>query len=265
MTELRKPDDPGWSVVAHVRGALTSLGNAVLRPVCLACHRRLDGHDAVCAACWRRVAFIRAPLCDRLGLPLPFGAGNGPQISAAAAADPPAYNRARAVAVFDREGVLRELIHGMKYSDRHDARRLFGRWLTEAGRELLAEADLLVPVPMTRWRLMRRQFNQAALLAKEVSDLTGIPVDVGALTKPKSTPPQVGLTRQQRRQNVRTAFAVPPQHRPRVAGRRIVLVDDVVTTGATVEACARALLAAGVARVDVLALGLVTEPRQVTV
>ena len=112
---------------------------------------------------------------------------------------------------------------------------------------------------------MRRQFNQAAILAHEVAAATGIPADALVLAKIKSTPTQVGLTRDQRRLNVRGAFAVAERRLAEVSGRKMLLIDDVITTGSTVEACARALLAAGAARVDVLALGLVTKPLQVTV
>ena len=254
---------------------LGAIADAIIPPVCLACSKPVSGHDSLCAQCWRGIAFIRPPLCDRLGWPMPFGgaigASGGPLISAAAAASPPDYNRARAVAVFNAEtengerSVLRDLVHGLKYADRMEASGLFGRWLVEAGRELFPGTGLIVPVPLTRWRLMRRQFNQAALLAKEVSSATGIPADALLLLKTKTTPTQVGLTREQRRLNVRGAFAVPKHRRPAVEGRNVLLIDDVITTGATVEACARALTAAGAARVDVLALGLVTKPLQVTV
>lgn len=250
-------------ILARLRRAAVDI---VVPPVCLSCHARVDAQHALCGVCWWRVAFIRAPLCDRLGLPLPFGgAGDGPLISAAAAADPPAWSRARAVAVYEAGGVMAGLIYGMKYADRHDARGLFGRWLVEAGRELLADADLIVPVPLARWRLVRRQFNQAALMAREVSRRSGVPWAAGVLLKQRSTQPQVELSGTARRDNLRGAFAVPARHQPAVAGRRIVLIDDVVTTGATAEACTKALLAAGAARVDVLALARVTEPQAVTV
>ncbi len=242
------------------RGA-RALSSLIVPAVCLACHARVAMHDAVCANCWREIAFIRPPLCDRLGLPMPFG-GNGPLVSAAAAADPPVYGKARAVAAFDP--VMRRLVHRMKYSDRHDARRLFGRWLADAGRDLLEDAHLLVPVPLSRWRLIRRQFNQAAILAHEVSALTGVRADSLALLKTRTTPPQVGLNRSERRRNVRAAFAVPGRKRSAIEGRNIIVIDDVITTGATVEAATRALLAAGAARVDVLALALVTTPGDVT-
>ncbi|MFM9941800.1 MAG: ComF family protein [Hyphomicrobiaceae bacterium] len=167
--------------------------------------------------------------------------------------------------MFNDDSVLRRLIHGMKYADRHDARALFGRWLADAGRELLEDADLIVPVPLTRWRLMRRQFNQAALLAQELARVSGVPTNPMVLTKPRTTRPQVGLTRQQRQENVRGAFSVQAGHQRHVQGRNLLLIDDVITTGATVEAATRALRTAGAARVDVLALGLVTNPQQVTV
>jgi ComF family protein len=201
------------------------------------------------------VHFIRAPLCDVLGMPLPFGTGER-MISAAAAARAPAYDRARAVAHFS--GAMRTLIHQLKYADRHDARTLFGRWLAEAGRELQVGIDVIVPVPLSRWRLLSRRFNQAAVLARELSRQTGLALDPHLLQRQRSTKTQVGLTHDQRRRNVAGAFSVPRGRRAALQGRSVLLVDDVITTGATVEACARSLKRAGAARVDVLALALVT-------
>jgi ComF family protein len=123
----------------------------------------------------------------------------------------------------------------------------------------LAGADVIVPVPLARLRLLSRRFNQAAILGHEVSRLTGIPAAPLALGRRRRTPPQVGLTRDQRRQNVAGAFVVAPGRTARLAGAKVVLIDDVITTGATAEACARALKQAGAVRVDVLALALVTD------
>jgi ComF family protein len=246
-----------------VSGFLRAAADVVMPPLCLNCRTPLGSHDALCAACWRQIRFIRAPLCDRLGIPLPYDAsrdfaGNSGAaiVSAAALADPPDWDRARAVAQFGP--VMRDLIHAFKYADRHDARALFGRWLTGAGAELLAEADVIMPVPLHRHRLMGRKFNQAALLAQEISRRTGVPADMLALTRVKATPPQVGLTEAERRRNLTGAFQVTAAARARVAGRKIVLIDDVITTGSTANASARVLRRAGAERVDVLTLALVT-------
>jgi ComF family protein len=201
------------------------------------------------------VRFIRAPICDVLGMPLPFDVGER-TVSAAAVARPPAYDHARAVAHFS--GSMRTLVHQLKYADRHDARALLGRWLAHAGHDLLADADLIAPVPLGRWRLLSRRFNQAAILAQELSRLSGVPVEPQLLIRTRSTKTQVGLTHDQRRRNVAGAFTVPIRQRAKLQGRNVLLVDDVITTGATVEACARALKRAGAARVDVLALAMVT-------
>jgi ComF family protein len=237
--------------------ATAAVADLLIPPACLTCHRPLHSHDAICAGCWSQIDFIRAPFCDRLGIPLSFDVG-APMISAAAEANPPDYDRARAVARFD--GVMRNLVHDLKFRDRHDPRRLFGRWLSETGAELLADADMIAPVPLTRRRLLSRRFNQSAVLASETARIAGVRFEPQALSRTRNTPPQVGLTRQQRRDNVTGAFAVPAHRRNVVAGAKIVLVDDVITTGATVGACARALKKAGAARVDVLALAMVTDP-----
>ena len=242
------------------RTALRRLADIVVPPVCLACQRPLGSHDALCAACWRQIRFIRPPLCDRLGLPLPFDTG-GVMISGAALKDPPPYDRARAVAQFDH--VMRELIHKFKYADRLDARALLGRWLAASGQELIVDADMIVPVPLHRWRLLRRKFNQAAILAREVSRTTGVPYEPSLLTRTKNTRQQVGLSEAERRRNLSGAFHIGKRAAARIVGRNVVLVDDVITTGSTIGACARVLKRAGAARVDILALALVTDDSRI--
>jgi ComF family protein len=241
--------------VAALRAALAACADVIVPPCCLVCRVRVGAHHLLCAACWREVHFIRPPLCDVLGIPLPFDTGER-SVSAAAVAHPPAYGRARAVAHYS--GAMRTLVHQLKYADRHDARTLLGRWLAEAGRELLPGTDWIVPVPLSRLRLLQRQFNQAALLGGELARQTGVPMQPLLLKRVRSTRSQVGMTREQRRRNVAGAFRVPENRRAGLRGRNVLIIDDVVTTGATVEACARALKRAGAGRVDVLALALVT-------
>ena len=253
-----KPSRLGLALQQTLSTAWRGAADFLLPPLCLGCHKPLGGHDALCAACWRSIDFIRAPLCDRLGIPMPYATG-GIVVSAAALADPPQYDRARAAAHFT--GVVRDLVHKFKYADQHDSRRLLGRWLSAAGHELLADADLLVPVPLHRSRLLSRRFNQAAMLAHEVSRLHNVPCDPQALARIKKTPQQVGLTRDQWQRNMSAAFSVPASALGAIEGRHIVLIDDVITTGATIDACARALKAAGASRVDVLAAAIVTGDR----
>lgn len=184
-------------------------------------------------------------------------------VSAAAMADPPRFDRARAVARYD--DVMRQLIHDLKFRDRQEGLTLFGRWLVHAGNQLLADCDVLVPVPLYRSRLWRRRFNQSALLALAISRQTGIAADPFLLERIRRTASQVGLSPVQRKKNVAGAFAVPSQGSIGLAGRRVVLVDDVITTGATANACARILKRAGAVRVDVLALARVVDPLAPTV
>ena len=151
---------------------------------------------------------------------------------------------------------MRDLIHDFKFRDTHDARALFGRWMSEAGAALIAECDVIIPVPLARWRLLTRRFNQSQILAAEIAKRTGKPVAPFSLLRVRTTKNQVGLSRTERRRNVAGAFAVAPGQLASVAGKAVLLIDDVVTTGATASSAARALKKAGAARVDVLALAL---------
>lgn len=235
---------------------LFSLADLLLPPVCISCRRRVEGHGLLCGDCWGEIDFIAPPYCARLGVPLPYETSE-PCLSAAAIANPPLYGRARAVARY--ASTMRDLIQSFKYRDRHEGLPLFGRWLASAGAELLADADLIVPVPLYRGRLWSRRFNQSAMLAHEVGKLAGVPVDCFLLARVKRTEAQVGLTAAQRRKNVAGAFRVR-RDRAKLRGKRILLIDDVITTGATAEACARTLQRAGAASVDVLALARAVDP-----
>ena len=230
--------------------------DVIVPPACVACRQPLADHNMLCAPCWLKVDFIRPPLCDRLGIPLPYGTEQ-PLTSARAQAEPPVYDRARAVA--SHAGVMRDLAHKLKYGDQHHVVPLLARLLHEAGRELLADSQLLIPIPLGRYRLWRRAFNQAAVLGQALSRRCGVPHDPMLLERPRETPSQVGKTREQRQDNVRGAFRIAEGRANEIYGRNITLIDDVITTGATIDAAARILRRAGAKRVDALALTLVTD------
>src|SRR5271168_2275061 len=234
----------GALVTRLARAALDTL----YPPTCLACRAATDLHGALCPRCWSAMRFIERPFCERLGTPFEQDLGQG-LLSPQAMADPPVFARARAVARFE-DGPSRTLAHRLKYSDRAELARPIARWMARAGVDLLADADLLTPVPLHALRLWRRRFNQAAALAAEISRQTGKPCDLSALLRVKATRSQIGLSRAQRAENVQGAFRAAD--RARVRGLNVVLIDDVLTSGATANAASRALLRAGAKRVDVL-------------
>jgi ComF family protein len=243
--------------LGRLTGALRAvLGLAVdvaLPQLCASC-REPVGSDGLCPACWSKISFIAPPYCERLGIPFPYDPGPG-VLSMEAIADPPAYRRARAAVRFD--DVARALVHALKYGDRLDLAPMMGRWMATAGRSLTADTDAIIPVPLHWRRRWARRFNQSALLAEAIAKASGVPVIFGALKRVKATPQQVGLSQSARALNVQGAFRVGRSDKAAVEGRRLILVDDVITTGATVDACARVLLRAGAANVDVLAFARV--------
>jgi ComF family protein len=236
------------------RAAARGLLDLLLPPRCLACGAVVAAEALLCAACWPRVAFLAPPFCACCGLPFAHEQGPG-ALCGGCAGRAPSFQRARAVFRYDEAS--RGLILAFKHGDRLDAVPAFARWLSAAGAELLAEAALLVPVPLHRRRLFQRRYNQAALLAQALGRSSGLPVATRLLLRRRNTPSQGHLNPAQRRRNVAGAFAVAPGAEARLAGLRVLLVDDVLTTGATLEAAARALIAAGAAQVDCLTLARV--------
>ncbi|MFZ0207045.1 MAG: ComF family protein [Roseiarcus sp.] len=217
-------------------------------PICLACRAATSEAGALCSSCWRAMRFIERPFCDRLGTPFEHDLGEG-LLSPQAVTDPPVFQRARAVARFE-DGPARRLVHRLKYSDRGELAAPMGAWMARAGADVLAEADAITPVPLHARRLWTRRFNQAAALGREIARRAGKPFEPALLRRIKATRSQVGLSREQRVQNMQGAFRAAPA--ASVQGRRIALVDDVLTSGATANAAARALLRAGAAQVDLI-------------
>jgi ComF family protein len=226
-------------------------------PTCIACQAATGDAHTLCAACWSGIRFIERPFCERLGVPFPVDLGM-PLLSPAAIAEPPVFERARAVAAYD--DVAGALVHRLKYGDRVDLAQAMGGMMTRAGAELLRQADVIVPIPLHRWRLWRRRFNQAMALAAVVSRHSGVPCDPGLLARVKRTRQQVGLTKAQRQTNLQGAFRVLEDARPLLQGKRVLLIDDVLTTGSTANAASRALLKGGATAVDILTFAsVVTE------
>lgn len=193
--------------------------------------------------------FIEQPWCDMLGTPFSRDMGEG-ILSADAIANPPPFERARAAVSYD--GVARRLVQGLKFHDRTDLSPWMARWMLRIGADLASDADVIVPVPLHRRRFFARRFNQSAELARAFAALTDHEFAPGAVTRTKATRQQVGLGTREREANVRGAFNVPAESDILVRGRRVLIVDDVYTTGATVSAVARALKRSGAKAVDVL-------------
>ncbi len=227
----------------------------ILPPTCGLCREVVATPGALCAACWRGMSFLARPWCNGCGMPFDLAA-EPDALCALCLSDPPPYEKARAALAYDER--CRKLIGHFKYSDQTHLLPTLLPWLERAARELLP-VDVIIPVPLHRWRLLRRKYNQAALLALGLGKSLSIPVELLMLQRARATRPQVGMKREQRLKNVRDAFAVTRD----VKGRTVLLVDDVLTTGATLEACSEALLQAGAQAVRVVTLARVNRPEQI--
>lgn len=213
--------------------------------------------DGLCPACWTEVPFITGLACDLCGAPLPGDADDAPAYCDQCLEAPPPWARGRAATRYDR--MARRLVLGLKHGDRTELAPLLGAWLRQAGDDLLGAGAFLVPIPLHWTRRLRRGFNQAALLAREVSRRSGTPVAWEGLTRRRRTPPQGRRSREARAENVADAFRADPRWAPVLAGRRLVLVDDVMASGATMAAAARALAAVGPEEISVLVLARVAD------
>lgn len=231
--------------------------DALLPPLCLGCGVVVDEPGVLCPSCWQAVRFLGPPQCAACGAPFEFDSGPDALCGSCARERPP-FARARAAFAYDETS--RRLILAFKHGDRTDSAPAFGAWLARAGAELIPDAEVIVPVPLHWTRLFWRRYNQAALLAHALSRAAGVLIAPDLLVRTRRTPSQGKLSPAARRRNLVGAFAV---RRPAIracAGRRVLLIDDVLTTGATAAGCAKALLAAGARAVDVLTLARVVRP-----
>ncbi len=225
--------------------------DSLLPPQCLGCRELLGRDVALCSSCWSKIRFIAPPLCEACGLPFPTAVGEG-SLCGECLGHRRLFERARAAVVYDDGS--RGLILAFKRADRTDAAPVFAGWMARAGAELLADADVLAPVPLHWTRLLARKYNQSALLALAIGRLSGVAAVPDLLWRRRRTPSLGRLGPTARAKAVRNAIAVHPARVDGLGGRRVLLVDDVQTTSATAEACTRALLGAGAAAVDLLTL-----------
>ena len=245
-----QPSLPLWRSAVRRLGRLAGAAlDVVYPPACAGCGVLLAGSPGLCPRCWSAVPFIERPYCEVLGTPFSHDLGPG-ILSADAIASPPPFDRLRSAALYDAHA--RALVQALKYRDRTDLAPMMARWMVRAADGAVEATDLVIPVPLHRLRLLQRKFNQSAELARAIGRIAGKPVRFDAVGRIRRIRRQVGLGQRAREENVRGAFAVTEAGREALFGRRVVLVDDVYTTGATVSAVTRALKRAGAVDVTVL-------------
>ncbi len=227
----------------------------LLPPRCVGTGEIVDAQGMIAPAFWAQLQFIEAPFCKTCGLPFAFDMADG-SLCAACLEREPLFTQARAAVVYN--DASRQLVLDFKYGDRLHAVHTFVPWILRAGAGLITQTDIIVPVPLHTKRLRERRFNQSAILAQEIAKRTNKLCLPDALHRTRATLPQKGLSHAMRDKNVRGAFAAKPRQAGKIEGARILLIDDVYTTGATLNACAKALLDADAKEVNVLTIARVT-------
>jgi ComF family protein len=230
---------------------MTTLLNLLFPPHCLMCDNTVPDHGTLCGDCWQGVRFITDPFCACCGHPFDFALGKDALCGECLREQPP-FERARAVFRYDENS--RALITKLKYADQAHLSAVYGAWLANFGKELIEASDVMVPVPLHYWRFVGRRYNQSALLAYSIKKYCGLAVLPDGLKRTRATKPQPGLTRKQRKTNVKNAFAVPAHALPLIKHKNVLLIDDVMTTSATIGECAKTLVKAGAASINVLTL-----------
>lgn len=224
----------------------------LLPPLCIGCDQTVTENQTLCASCWQEIDFIVPPCCLQCGLPFDFEV-DGEALCGQCHAEPPSYERARSAFIYN--DASKGIILRLKHADQIHPAPALAKWMARAGKELLEDVDMIMPVPLHRWRLLKRRYNQSALLAGVIGKHTGINVVMDGLVRTKPTPSQGRMNRKQRYKNVKNAFSVRPG--VQVKGQKILLIDDVMTSGATVDACAHRLKVEGASMVNVLTLARV--------
>ncbi len=248
------------ALVAGLGVAARRVLDVLLPPQCLTCDAPVDAPGRFCPECFRRIAFITEPCCVRCGTPFAHtGQGGRAGLCLGCRENPPPWGRARAALRYDEQS--RRVVLPLKFHDRTEYALALATMMARAGAALLGEADLIVPVPLHRRRLITRRYNQAALLARALAGLSGVPHAPDALRRVRATVPLAQLGAAARAEVVAGAFAVRAGRLDRIVGQHVVLVDDVLTSGATCSACTHVLLQAGAAGVDVLVAARVPDPR----
>lgn len=237
-----------------VQDMLTHAVDTVLPPRCVVTGEIVDRQGTIAPEAWKTLEFIANPMCRQCGFPFEFEAEEG-ALCVQCLERPPPFETARMALKYNETS--RDLVLGFKHADQTHAVRAFIPWLKNAGTEMLEEADFLIPVPLHRWRLLQRRYNQSAIIAHALTKATRVPTLAEGLKRTRLTPSQGYLKAAERHKNVRRAFAINPRHKKELQGKTVVLIDDVYTTGATVKECTKALLKGGVGRVHVLALARV--------